>query len=452
MMRTAEIELAPERSETREEKRAGDWRRPARNAGKLMLGRVVQAVCSLSYLAFATRALGPEGFGQLILIHSLSLAVAQLARFESWQSVVRFGTPALRDEKPDRLRRVVGFGLLLDLAGIVRGVLVYAVLIHLLGAWFGLSPELRFVALLYGVAVVTVLNSSGSATGLLHLQDRFGPLAVVATLEPVIRLAGAAAIFFLGGGLGGFLLLWLLALSATHVGVIVSAFTILARRGANWRFRFERAAWTQPEPGMWRYAWGTHWVCALNVAQDYLPTLATGGVIGATGAGLLKTARLFSDVLVVSTAKLLVPALLPEFARLKETEGRALAARINWMTFGGFLLVFALLAVFGKDLISLIAGGGFVGAYPAMLWLAASGVVAASSFSYETFLTAQGAIRRVVWSNSIAIALYFAALVALLPMAGVEGMGMAAAASAFVRAVLLRWHARREHSYSPVPA
>jgi len=431
---------------------AVDWKKPIRNAGKLTLGRVVQAVCSLSCLAFATRALGVEAFGQLILIHSLSLAVAQLSRFESWQSVVRFGTPALRDGEPGRLRRVVGFGLLLDAAGIALGVIVYAALIPLPGAWFGLSPELRLVALLYGMTVVTVLNSSGSATGLLHLQDRFGPLAVAATLEPVIRLAGAAAIFFLGGGLAGFLLLWLLALSVSHAGIIVSAFTILAQRGAAWRFRFERGAWTRPEPGMWRYAWGTHWVGALNVAQDYLPTLATGGVIGATGAGLLKTARLFSDVLVVSTTKLLVPALLPEMARLKETEGRTLAARVNRMTFGGFLLLFALLAVFGRGLISLIAGTAFVGAYPAMLWLAASGVVAASSFSYETFLTAQGAIRRVVWSNSVAIALYFAALAVLLPVAGIEGVGMAAVASAVVRAGLLRWNARRAHSYSPVPA
>lgn len=450
MARVAEVEM--KRGDATLPEARADWKKPVRNAGKLTLGRAVQAVCSLSCLAFATRALGPEGFGQLILIHSLSLAVAQFARFESWQSVVRFGTPAWHDEDSWRFRRVVGFGLLLDLAGIALGVLVYAALIHLLGAWFGLSPELRLVALLYGVTVVAILNGTGSATGLLHLQDRFGPLAVVATMEPVIRLAGAVVIFFLGGGLGSFLLLWLLALSVSNGGIIVSAFTILARRGAEWRFRLERTAWTRPEPGMWRYAWGTHWVGALNVAQDYLPTLATGGVIGAAGAGLLKTARLFSDVLVVSTAKLLVPALLPEFARLGEAEGRALAARVNRMTLGGFFLVFALLAVFGKELISLIAGAAFVSAYPAMLWLAASGVVAASSFSYETFLTAQGAIRRVVWSNSVAIVLYFAALAVLLPVAGVEGVGMAAVAAAVARAALLRWNALRAHSYSPVPA
>lgn len=452
MMQTAELDFRTGSNCSSEgtvpRKQIADWRKPVRNAGKLTIGRAVQAVCSLSCLAFATRALGVEAFGQLILIHSLSLAVAQFARFESWQSVVRFGTPALRGGEPEQLRRVLSFGLLLDVAGIALGLLLYFVLLSLLGAWFGLSPDVQRVALLYGLAVVAVLNSSGTATGLLHLQDRFGPLAVASTLEPVIRLLGAATLFFGGGGLLGFLVLWLLALSVSHVGLIVSAFTLLARRGAAWRFRLEKAAWTKTEPGMWHYALGTHWVGTINVAQDYLPTLATGGVIGASGAGLLKTARIFSDVLVVSTAKLLVPALLPEFARLKKKDGRALAVRMNRMTLGIFSLVFLLLVLFGKNLILLVAGADFMAAYPVMLWLAFSGIVAASSFSFETFLTAHGAIRQVVLANSISIALYFAAMAVLLPVAGVAGVGMAAVATASVRAVLLRWYARRAIPFS----
>ncbi len=413
-----------------------------RNVGKLTLGRSVQAISSLAYLAFATRSLGPEGFGKLILIHSLCLAVAQLARFESWQTMVRFGMRALRAEAPAHLRRIVNFGLVLDFSGMVLGMLVYALLLYPVGAWLGLSVSLRHLALIYGLLTIAVLNGSGTATGLLHLLDRFGRLAMMATLEPIIRLIGAAAIFTFGGGIEGFLLVWLLALSASHLGVIFSAFPILAHRGPDWRFRFEPGTWVRPEPGMWRYALGTHWVGAMNVAQDYLPTLAAGGVIGATGAGLLKVAKQFADVLTGAATKLLVPALFPELARLKEHARKALVTRLNLLVVGLFSLVFVFLAIFGKDLIRLIAGPEFSMAYPTMLWLAFAGLVGATSFSFETLLTATGAIRRVVFANTVSLVVYFIVLALLLKPQGINGVGMAAVAHATVRSTLLWWNAR----------
>lgn len=417
-----------------------------RNAGKLTLGRSVQAVCSLAYLAFATRALGLDGFGKLVLIHSLCLAVTQMARFESWQTIVRFGTPAWRGSHPTSLRRVLNFGLMLDLTGMIFGMLVYASVLYPLGAWMGLSADARNFALPYGLAVIVMLNISGSATGLLHLLDRFGSLAKASTLEPVIRLIGATVLFFLGGGLEAFLILWLIALSASHVATVLAAFIHLSRCGAPWKFRFERGAWIRPEPGMWRYAFGTFWVGTMNVARDYLPTLAAGVVAGAAGAGLLKIAKQFSDVLTGITTKLLVPALFSEFAYLKESEQRALLAKLNLLAVALFLLVFLCLAGFGKNLILLIAGPEFVTAYPAMLWFAFAGVLGATSFGFETLLAAIGAIRQVVWANSISLVLYFAIMAALLHPMGIAGVGMAAVAHAATRATLLGWSAKsRKH-------
>lgn len=420
-----------------------DWRKPMCNAGKLTLGRSVQAVCSLAYLAFATRTLGLEDFGKLVLIHSLCLAATQMARFESWQTIVRFGAPAWRSGHPLGLRRVLNFGLMLDLAGMMFGVLAYAAVLYPLGAWMGLSVETRNFALPYGLVLIVVLNISGSATGLLHLLDRFGSLAKASTLEPVIRLIGAIVLFFLGGGLKAFLILWLIALTASHVATVLAAFTHLARCGALWRFRFEKDAWIRPQPGMWRYAFGTFWVGTMNVARDYLPTLAAGVVAGAAGAGLLKIAKQFSDVLTSITTKLLVPALFSEFAHLKENEQRALLARLNVLAVCLFLLVFLCLAVFGKSLILLIAGPEFVTAYPSMLWFAFAGVLGATSFGFETLLAAVGAIRQLVWANSISLVLYFAVMAALLHPMGIAGVGMAAVAHAAIRSALLWWSASR---------
>lgn len=421
-----------------------DWRKPMRNAGKLTLGRSVQAVCSLAYLAFATRTLGLDDFGKLVLIHSLSLGVTQMARFESWQTIVRFGVPAWRGGHPAGLRRVLNFGLMLDLAGMVLGGVVYAAVLYPFGAKMGLSADMRNFALLYGLAVIVLLNISGSATGLLHLLDRFGSLAKAAVLEPVIRLMGATALFVLGGGLKAFLILWLIALMASHVATLLAAFAHLARFGASWKFRFEKDAWIRPESGMWRYAFGTFWVGSMNVARDYLPTLAAGVVTGAAGAGLLKIAKQFSDVLMGITTKLLVPALFSELTRLKEKEQRALLARLNLLAVGFFLVVFLCLVGFGKNLILLVAGPAFASAYPVMLWFAFAGVLGATSFGFETLLAAVGAIRQVVWANSISLVLYLVVMAALLAPAGIAGVGMAAVWHSAVRSTLLWWSARSQ--------
>ncbi|MFV0416315.1 MAG: lipopolysaccharide biosynthesis protein [Chthoniobacterales bacterium] len=423
----------------------GSLKVPIRNAGKLSLGRIIQAVCSLAYLAFATRTLGPENFGKLILIHSLCLAVAQLTRFESWQSIVRFGTPFLREGKPNALHRILSFGLALDFIGIVLGITAYAIMVYPLGNWFGLSLELRHFAMIYGIWMISFINSSGTATGTLQLLGRFGTLAAATTLEPIIRFIGAAFLFYNEGSLRDFLILWLVALTITHVATNLAALYRLAKYNPQWKFRFYPDTWTKPQGALWRYAIGTHWVGAMNVAQDHLPTLAAGGVIGPAAAGLFKVARQFADVLITVINKLLVPALFPELARLQKNARQALANRLNLITLAAFSLFFIFLVFFGKDLIRLVSGKEFLPAYSTMLWLAFAGVIRAVSFSFETLLTAIGAIRRVVLVNSFSLVVYFAALAYFMPTFGLVGVGMATVAYASIRSSLLWWNARHQY-------
>lgn len=414
-----------------------------RNAGKLTLWRVVQAICSLAYLGFAARTLGPAGFGALVIIHTLCLAVAQLARFETWQAMVRFGTPPLQNSEPGELHKVIRFGLLLDLAGIGLAVLVFAALIWPVTAWMGLADDLRLFVFIYGVAAVAIMNAVDSATGLLHLLDRFGRLSIASSFEPLIRFFGAGALFFTGGGLKAFLAIWLVALLVSHSAILFAAFRALTDRGGQWRLRLGSSGWKCAVPGMWRFACGTHWVGTLNVAQEHFPLLGVGAVLGSAGAGLFKVAKQFSDVLVGSTSKLLIPALFPEVARLEPASRRTVLIKINLFIITLFLLIFLLLGLFGKSWIRLVAGPEFENAFSAMLWLCLAGVIGATSFSVETLLTATGAIRHVAWIHSVSLVVYFSAFAALIHPFGIDGVGMAAVAQAGTRSGLLWWRIMR---------
>src|SRR3546814_3758693 len=85
------------------------WFKPFRSAGVLLLGKTTQGLFAIVYTALAARALGLEAFGALVLLHGFIMAVADLARFQSWQIVLRYGAPALNAGDTSRFRRVLEF-------------------------------------------------------------------------------------------------------------------------------------------------------------------------------------------------------------------------------------------------------------------------------------------------------------------------------------------------------
>jgi len=426
---------------------------PFRNAGKLGLGRSVNVVCSLAYLACATRALGVEDFGRLVLIHTFCQVAALLLRFESWQAIVRFGTAPLHNDDPEELRKVLNFGVSLDFVGMALGMALYGVLLFPLGSAMGLPAPTLSLALPYGLAVIAFLNLSGSATGALQLGNHFGSLARAVAVEPLLRLTGALLVWWIGGGLGGFLLVWLLALGGTHGAIVYAAFARLAERGEAWRFRVNFRAWVHPETGWWNYALGTFWIGTTNVVRDALPTLATGLLVGPAGAGLLKVARQFAEVLSGITNKLFIPALFAEFAALESGARLTLLVRLTFLAIALYAVVFGVFLFAGESLILLVAGPPFRDAYPVMLWLAFAGLVGATSLGVETMFTSVGEIRRVVLANTLSLSFFVPATLLLLPELGILGVGIAATAQAIIRSVSLWWRFRvpASHPVSTTP-
>ena len=71
-----------------------------KNSSYLGLSRGVAAICSLATLAMAGRGLGVLLFGMLILITSYTRAASGIAKFQSWQLIVRYGGRGLAEGNP----------------------------------------------------------------------------------------------------------------------------------------------------------------------------------------------------------------------------------------------------------------------------------------------------------------------------------------------------------------
>jgi hypothetical protein len=84
-----------------------------KNSSYLAISRVVAAVATLAAISLSAHALGVLLLGALILITSYAKAVSGLAKFQSWQLIVRYGGRALYGQTDD-FKTSTGFAFALD--------------------------------------------------------------------------------------------------------------------------------------------------------------------------------------------------------------------------------------------------------------------------------------------------------------------------------------------------
>src|SRR5579884_72723 len=100
-----------------------------KNSSYLGISRIVAALASLATLAFAGRGLGVLLFGTLILITSYVKAVSGIAKFQSWQLIVRYGGHGVAHGDPEHFKIATGFAFSLDMLSGVGGMIVAAALL-----------------------------------------------------------------------------------------------------------------------------------------------------------------------------------------------------------------------------------------------------------------------------------------------------------------------------------
>ena len=183
-----------------------------KNTGYLGVSKIVAAICGVATLALAGRGLGVLLFGTLILITSYVKAVSGIAKFQSWQLIVRYGGHGLSQGDPEHFKVATGFAFALD---VVSGVGGKSLIGLLFGKAFLAAYEPLLVLML--VPVIGVL-SFPLAPMLYALGKAGGPLRakLIASLVFFISLAPLS----LEWGVVGAAVAFVLA-SAVNVGVMI---------------------------------------------------------------------------------------------------------------------------------------------------------------------------------------------------------------------------------------
>jgi O-antigen/teichoic acid export membrane protein len=188
-------------------------------------------------------------------------------------------------------------------------------------------------------------------------------------------------------------------------------------------------------PGVWRFAGATNFSSSLDVAFTHIVTLAVGAVMGPAPAALWRIGRQVADGL-AKPARLLIPALYPELAKLRAAGGidqmRKVAVRIGLLGGGAAAVLLAVTALAGKPLLGLVMGQAFVAASDVMTWQVAAAAVGVLALPIEPMLVTLGAAGAAM---RVRLAVCLAYLAVLIPL--IEAFGLAGAGAALLAAMIL---------------
>ncbi|MBI1683837.1 lipopolysaccharide biosynthesis protein [Caulobacter hibisci] len=395
------------------------------NAGALLGGRGVNAIVGLAYMAIAGRSLGLAAFGVLTLINAFAQALGEVAKFQSWQTVVQYGAKPLLDGDKPTFQQVLRFALILDAIGALVGVTLGVGGALLFSKTLGWSQDMAPAAALYCLSIAAM--TSATAVGLLRLFDRFKMLAAEQAISSTVRLAGCAIAAALHAPVEGFLLAWAAGTVASFAYVAAIAVWSLHGRGllAGFSFKGPLAA---GQPGIWRFAWATNFSSTIDVGFTHVLTLAVGALVGPGPAALWRIGRQVADGM-AKPARLMLPALHPEFAKLRAQKNDAamlrLARQIGVIGGGvaGLLLLVCLLA--GQWLLTVIMGAEFAPAAGIMTWQVAAAAIGVMALPIEPMLVSMRAAGAALRVRIIVCVAYLAALAPLLKTFGLTGAGAA---------------------------
>ena len=440
--------------------RLAAWRADAslrgvlRNAGLLVSGKGAGAVLHLLGLSLAARALGPEAFGALVLINTYALTATGLTRFQSWQAVIQFGTPALhgveqRGADRQGLADVLLFALALDLGTGLLGMAGAMALLPALAPRLDIPEATVGLALLYATLIPTM--SIATPAGVLRLLDRYDLMAWQSTVLPALRLAGVVLAWALGAPFWAYLLCWWLSDLAGDLVLMGLAWRELRRRGllAGTRPRWGRVL--RPGAGMWRFVCFTNLGSSLAVAWGPLSNLLVGAALGREAAGLFRVAQTVTEAL-AKPADLLSRVFYPEAARLREAARSAefwrLSARSAALAGLAALVAATTVAALAGPFVALFFGAGYAPAAELLRVMALSLLLTVPAFPLEPLLLTLGRAGTVLAVRAAATGGYVALLVLLARGWGLDGAAAAyvggaaamVAAQAAAVATARRWH------------
>ena len=421
-----------------------------KNTSYLGVSKAVAAVCGLAYLALAGRGLGVLLFGTLILITSYVKAVSGIAKFQSWQLIVRYGGHGVAHGDPEHFKVATGFAFALDVISGIAGLIVGAAILPFIATQVGIEPQYLWLAMFY--CTVLPIMSSATPDGVLRVLDRFDMISWAGTVMPISRAVLCAVAFVVGASFPAYVAIWYVTDLAGSLFVWWLGWRELKRH--NLMSDIRPTLKPRALPGAWRFAIDVNLATSVQAIWGPIGRLVVGGLLGPAGAALFRIASTLADS-AQKPADLLGKAFYPEVMRMDLSSKKPwkLMLRGTALVTVLMLLAIALMLVGGEPLLVLIFGREFAGAYEPLVVLMAIPFLGIFSFPLTPMLYALGRSDGPLKAKLLGSAIFFVTIAPLSWEYGVVGAAVALVLANVVNTGAMLIQLRGEHRrVRPKPA
>lgn len=423
------------------------------NTGMLAGARLISAVMGVATLILAARVLSDNvAFGTLLFVHAYMLFFSEIASFQIWQTLIRFGADELKARNADRLGSLIKTGIVIDFIAAILAFLLAVSLFNFF-IWaqslMGETPQLssgetldpiQMKSYVFAYCTVILFRQINVAIGVFRLFDQFFILAMRALVMPSIRLGGVLIAALQGWGLTELLIIWFVASLASYLVLQIFAAIELTKRRL-WRaVRYADFCRSKAFPGLYAFIIKTNIDSTLTAAKANFPSLAIMLIFGPALLAVYKIAEEISRLL-SRAITLFNQVLFPELSRMAaDLDMKALARVTVRAAFGIGFVGFALSAVvliFGVDLVK----GAFDESFENAPLLAVMLLVASSLIGIATpFYTALYVLFRpgtAIWVRIIGLTSFVVLFFLLSDQFGLFSIGWAAIAGALIEIIVV---------------
>lgn len=401
-------------------------RRLYKNAAVLFSGNMVGSLLGLASLALTARALGVEDFGILVLITTYVMVVDKLVNFQSWQAVIKYGADALEQKKYQDFKSLVKFGFVLDGATAILGTVISASAAWFVGNWLGWDEQLVLMAAIY--SIVILFHIEGTPTGLLRLFDKFNKIAYLHVIASFIKLFGVSIVFFAGGGLWAFLLVWAVVDILDKLLLVYFAWQELMIRNFNGFILTKTSQISKKFYGIWRFVFMVNLQTAIKFPVREIDILLVGFLIGPSMSGGLKIIKQFSG----AVGKITTPifqVLLPEYSKLAAERNYSLFIK-NIFKVSSVLFIISVgtwigLILFSHFVIHALLGEEYIFIYSALIIFFIATIIFNTTLPLNPALLSVGQLNTYLFSTVVATVIYIPILVVFITNFGLEGAAIA---------------------------
>lgn len=408
--------------------------------GRLLSGKAAAGVISLGSIAIAARVLGVEQYGVLNLVHGFATLMGGTIAFSGFHGMVRYGADALNRGAHSQFRNLVLLLALIELGMAAVAIALAMLLVPWVGASLGWSAEAIQFGGIYCLAIFATVRATPQ--GLLQLAERFDLIGLHPTIMPLIRLAGALAIYFTGGGLGAFLWVWLAAAIAEGVSMWILCWIGTRHLAFSADGRPTLKGTRRDNPGIVRFLATTNLDLTLRDIAPKATPLIIGWMLGPAAAGLFALVQRASAIL-IQPAQMLGEAAYPVVTRLlisgdDKAAGRAVRRSAIFATVTA-LIAAAIMSLFADSVLILLGGTSFATGASLLVLVVLGRAMIAGMPTLSAALTAQGR----PWVSARANLASNVGMLPLLPVMiwwlGLNGAGVHGILQSIVLVGLMVW-------------